>query len=320
MIFLIHGQETFLSHQNLSDIKKRFLEKNPDGYNLSVFSDPFAYSISDIKNSLKSISLFSAKIKLLIIQDFFQSKSPAEKEMLIDFLSARGSKGSKIEHIIIFETKNISDDHLYNKLKETSNEKVCEPLSSIQLQKWLASKFIKENIAISLENARIFLGIIGRDLRRIDGEAEKIISWLKNKDIAEFSSEHICLLEEQQFETNIFKTIESAVKKNVSDALRLLINHLESGEKELYLLAMYARQFRIMLKINTAGNLVPINDLAKKLKMHPFALKKSAALAQYFTLDELKKHYGEIVCIEESIKKGANGREKLLQFVINISQ
>lgn len=312
MVFLIHGQESFLSYQNLTDTKKRFLDKHPDGYNLSIFDNSISYEIKDIKNSLKNYSLFSVKIKLLIIKDFFQERNSREKEELIEIL--KGSGNSKTEHIIIFESEDISKDAFYAKIKEAAKEKKCGKLSNSQIEKWIAEKLAQEKISAPPAYIKKIAESSG-DLWQINGELEKIICRAAGNS-GNLTPDNYPAA---QIENNIFKTIEAFAKKDIILLLKLLNNHLESGENELYLLSMIAYQLRILIKIKSAiGGNAPLNDLAKKLKIHPFALKKAISCAKNFEMNELKNSYRQLLKTEEKIKKGANGREELMQFAMNI--
>lgn len=316
MVFLIHGQESFLSYQNLTDTKKRFLSKHPDGYNLSVFDNSISYEIRDIKNSLKNYSLFSVKIKLLIIKDFFQERNSKEKEELIEILKEFGN--NKTEHIIIFESEDISKDAFYSKIKEAVKEKKCGKLSNSQIEKWIAEKLAQEKISAPAAFIKK-IAASGGNLWQINSELEKIICWTAGNSGNLTPDNYPEKMLSEQAENNIFKTIEAVAKKDRILSLKLLNNHLESGENELYLLSMIAYQLRILIKIKSAisGN-IPINDLAKKLKIHPFALKKAIPQAKNFEIGELKKSYRKLLKTEEKIKKGANGREELMQFIMNI--
>jgi len=319
MIFLIHGQESFLSYKNLSDTKRRFLEKHPDGYNLSVFDDTALYNLNKIRDSLKNYSLFSAKVKLVIIKDFFQQKNSAEKEKIIAFLKNFNCKISKTEHIIFFETSDISKDQFYPKIKDIASEKLCSALSNIQIEKWIIEKFSQEKIFISPQEAKKIMGISGKNLWQLNNEIEKIISWLKNQNTDAFSTVPNEIMAKKQSENNIFNTIEAIAKKDAPLSLRLLSDCINSGENELYLFSMVAYQFRILIKIkSTLDDNTPINILSKKIKIHPYALKKTIPQTNRFSTEELKKIYKNILISEKKIKKGADAQNELKQFIIDI--
>lgn len=319
MIFFIHGQESFLAYQQLAETKKRFLEKNPDGYNLSVFSLAESFDLEEIKNSLQNFSLFSSKVKLIVLKDFFSSKNDAQKEKLINFFVEQNFKTSKTSHIIFFESSDTSKDSFYVKVKDIANESIARELSLMQVEKWAALQFQKENISVSAPAVKKLVLFAGKDLWKLNSEIEKLISWLISQDKNSLSDNNVDSIIARVFEKDIFKTIEAISRKDFPAAARLLANHFENNENEFYILSMIAYQFRNLIKIKSALNInTPINELAKKLKMNPYVLKKTLEQTSKYSFEGLKEIYKKILEIEGKMKKGADSKQILNEFVMEV--
>lgn len=319
MIFLIHGHESFLAYQQLAETKKRFLEKNPDGYNLSVFNLAESFDLEEIKNSLQNFSLFSSKIKLIVLKDFFASKGDAQKEKLINFFIEQNFKASKTSHIIFFESADASKDSFYAKVKGIANESIAKELSPMQVEKWAVLQFKKENISASAPAIKKLVLFAGKDLWKLNGEIEKLISWLISQNKNSLSDSDTDSIIAKVFEKDIFKTIEATSRKDFPAATRFLANHFENNENEFYILSMIAYQFRNLIKIKSALNKnTPINELAKKLKMSPFVLKKSLEQTNKYSFEELKRIYKKILEMEGKMKTGADKKQILNEFVMEV--
>lgn len=91
---------------------------------------------------------------------------------------------------------------------------------------------------------------------------------------------------------------------------------LESGENEIYILTMIARQFRniAMAKLEPGINQA---TLAKKAGIHPFVAKKSIAQAQNFENEEILEIYNRIQGSDLKLKSGFQGNHVLEEFVLN---
>jgi len=325
-----------LVYKQLQELKIRFKEKNPDEYNLFTFSLDEFYDLKKIKESLQNFSLFSSQTKLIILKSFSELKIQQKKE-LISFLQNQNFSSDKKTHIIFFELKEIAKDPCYKEIKKIANEKLIKKLLPAQIEKWITLKFQKENLSISSILIKKMLAYCGKDLWQIDLETEKIISWFKNQpvstqsiprldstkreddnlnEVSENIIERICVREEEK---NIFQTIETISKKDFSQAIKITSNYIEGSKNELYLLSMIAYQFKNLIKIKSILNLnknMPINILAKKIKIHPFVLKKSLSQANKFSLKELQTIYNNILLSEINIKQGQNAKNVLESFIL----
>ena len=97
------------------------------------------------------------------------------------------------------------------------------------------------------------------------------------------------VLVKSKIDTDIFKTVDALARGDKKTALKLLHDHLESGEDPFYLLSMYFYQFRNLVKVKPLAekNMSPA-EITSKLKMHPFVARKSLEQAQEFFLGETK--------------------------------
>lgn len=319
MIFIIHGRESFLARKQLEETKNRFLEKNSDGYNLSIFELGGSLDLEGIKSSFKSFSLFSSKMKLVVFKDFSLSREEAKKDKLIKIIEEGCFTSSKIIHIIFFESHDISKDPFYGRIKNIAGESLFKEMPPFQIEKWVSEKFKKAGIRALPALIKKIAADSEKDLWRINNEAEKLISYAVFSGSAELDEEAASLIVSENFEKNIFKTVDSISRKNFKGAIRMICGHMENSESELYLLSMIAYQFRNLIKIKSAaGGSNPINLLSKSLKMHPFVLKKSLEQAKKFSLEELKSIFLKISKTEMEIKKGRNGKEALIGLVMEL--
>jgi len=125
---------------------------------------------------------------------------------------------------------------------------------------------------------------LGNDLWQMNREITKLIHYQPK-----ITSESIDLLVKPKIEPNIFQAIDALGEKNKKTALKLLYQHLEKGDNEIYLLTMLAYQFRNLIKLKSLiEQNTPYYNLAKKAKLHPFVVKKTSAQLKNFSLNELK--------------------------------
>lgn len=88
-----------------------------------------------------------------------------------------------------------------------------------------------------------------------------------------------------KIESDIFKTIDALAARQRVSAFKFLYRNLSQGEAEVSLLGMLVYQFRNLLLVKSLIEQgVPFYSLAKKIKLHPYVLRKSFEQSKKFFL------------------------------------
>ncbi len=307
MIYLISGNNSFLIKKALKDIAQ---EKEKKGRlsvrEIDVKKIPLSSIIGDFWGNeifkqnklfvLRSASSnqsfigdfieFFDKKELLDVSFVFLEKDPCLKESpLFEFIKKRG----KIIKISIPKR---------NEIKKIAEEKVH-----------------KRGYLLDPKTTDLLLDNCQEDIDCVLVELEKLMAYkFKEKNIKE---KDVLLLTKSRIETGIFKTIDAIAKKNKKEALRLIENHLKSGNPPLYLFKMIIFQFRNLLSVKEGEergiNKTTANNFSG---MHPFVVKKSLLQAKNFTLPQLKKIYKKLFQIDLAIKKGKIAPQEGLELFI----
>ncbi len=232
---------------------------------------------------------FFDKKELLDVSFVFLEKDPCLKESpLFEFIKKRG----KIIKISIPKR---------NEIKKIAEEKAH-----------------KRGYLLDSKTTDLLLDNCQEDIDCVLVELEKLMAYkFKEKNIKE---KDVLLLTKSRIETGIFKTIDAIAKKNKKEALRLIENHLKSGDPPLYLFKMIIFQFRNLLSVKEGEeggiNKITANNFSG---MHPFVVKKSLLQTKNFTLPQLKKIYKKLFQIDLAIKKGKiTPKEGLELFILDL--
>ena len=160
----------------------------------------------------------------------------------------------------------------------------------------------------------LLLALVGQDLWQMNNEIEKLVNYKKNKVI---NKEDVSLFVKTKYDTDIFKLTDALAEKKKKTALKLIHDQIESGENELYLLAMLSRLFRILVQVKEVA-LEESNyyTIANRLNLHPFVAKKSLAQVSNFTFQELKNIYKNLLDIDLKIKTSQSNPRVLFDLFI----
>jgi DNA polymerase-3 subunit delta len=306
MIIFLFGEDEFRSSRKLTEIKNKFFQNYKEGGTLFVFdfAEPGA-KISELIIKLASGGLFSNK-KLAIVKNILQNKMAAENKELLDFLK-KAEKGEMKDLTLVFLEKEKIDKKLKlaKFLFEKSKKQEFVFLDRIKLRNWIIreTKEISTGaVSVNLEAAEKMAIFVGNDLALLSKEIEKLAAY-KNK--GEISEEDVDLLVESKIDTDIFRTLDALSQGDKKTAMKLLHEHIESGDHPLFMLDRYFYQFRNLLKVKSLSEKnMPQPEIASKLKLHPYVVKKSAEQGRNFSLEKLKELYKKLCEIDFEAKTG----------------
>jgi DNA polymerase III subunit delta len=302
MIIFLYGEDAFRSNEKLAEIKNKFLQKNPDTMSGLFDFGEKDWNVREIIINISSGGLFSSK-KLVIIKNIISAKKDFENEKFEKFLKSEAKKEKSDLILVFWESGKVKkSSKLYKLLQKVAKCQEFELLEGVKLRNWVIGEFKKSDILISSAAIEKLIIFVGNDLNLLSREIEKLATY-KNK--GEISSEDIDLLVKSKIDTDIFKTVDALARGDKKTALKMLHDHLEDGEDPFYLLSMYFYQFRNLVKVKPlAEKNMSSQDIASKLKMHPFVARKSLDQARNFSWEKLKSLYKTLCEIDFESKTG----------------
>ena len=144
----------------------------------------------------------------------------------------------------------------------------------------------------------MLVSLVGSDMWKLNNEINKLV--VEEEGVIEIDK--IKELVSENFNDNIFELTDAVAEKNKKTFLYLLERHLRSGTDSSYLLSMLIRQFRILLQAKSILEENPYANLSTELKIPFFVEKKIKNQAGKYSLDQLKKIYGQLVAIDIELK------------------
>jgi len=211
-------------------------------------------------------------------------------------------------------------NELFKILKVKAKSQKFESLFGVKLPNWIRSELEKENskVKFSSKSLEKLTTYCGGDLNIIQNEIKKLANYRNEGSISE---EDVELLVQEKINSNIFGAIEAISSGNKKLALKLLHEQIQKGEDPIYILIMYVYQFRNFLKVSEYFEKGERNnyDIAKKIGLHPFVVKKILDQIPSFPLERIKNIYKKLQVIDEKIKTGKGEiKVELDRFIVEI--
>jgi len=303
MLFLLYGPDHYRLSQKTNEIIESYSASK--GYPLDcVHIDLFYQKEEDFWGVVSQQSIFD-RPKIIIVENILhniQWQKTVQKHL---------SQLASASHIFIFiEKKEItSRNTFFEALKKDSQTYYFEALKGLALHNWIKSQFERYGVGVEPRATQKLVDYVGQDTWALANEIQKLAAFKQKKQNVTVADIEKLVLPTPEAE--IFKTIDyfAAGKKDL--ALTSLQQHLMSGENPLYLLTMMTYQMRNLLFIKTKPLLGPAG-----LGIKPFVFKKAFALAQRFSVAQLKNIYNSFLKADLQIKTSQDDARQVIKSLV----
>ena len=299
MFIVLYGAEPFLAEQKLKEIIENYKKTQKSGLNL-IFFKAEDFSFDDFKSALGTVSMFEEK-KLIVLKNIF-TQNKDEIKNIFKLIDDFGTQDSKDIVLVFFESdKPAKNKDFESLLKKPNLFQEFQKLEGVKLNNWIKKEFEKLGSQIEPKAIATLIQSAGIDMYRLKNEIDKLAAYKKilaEKDVLGMVS--------AEFRSDIFAVIDAIAKKDKKLSFKILNDHIEHGESEIYLLSMIVYQFRNLLRVKSLMDQdVSIEQIVKKTGLHPFVVKKSVSVARLFSLEELKKIYQKLFDLDLKMKIGS---------------
>ncbi|MFH1460902.1 MAG: DNA polymerase III subunit delta, partial [Patescibacteria group bacterium] len=301
------GEDGFRARQKLNQIIQEYQAKHQTGLNLARFGEK-NLEFDKFREKIEAVSMFDEK-KLIILENIFNQKDFLEQ--FSKYLKKNKLKDNQEIIIVIHQAGKLPKPAFK---RQVNMFEEFQLLQGVKLVDWLKKEVSKNKGEISPGAINKLIIYVGNDLWQLFNELNKLISFKAGQIIEE---KDVDLLVKARIDVNIFKTLDALAQRDKKTAFKLIHQHLEQGENEIYLLSMLAYQVRTLIKLkDLVEKGTPYYNLARKAGLHPFVVKKSSQQLRNFTLEQLKKIYRYLLEIDWKIKVGRLDGQTALDLLV----
>jgi DNA polymerase-3 subunit delta len=142
--------------------------------------------------------------------------------------------------------------------------------------------------------------IVGRDLRRLDSEADKLVAFADGAD--SISESDVRTVAANSGETSVFEVTDAIGDRDTTRAIRLL-GRLLASESPLGVHAMLARHVRAMIGARALSDRGMSHDaMAPEIGMPPWQVRNVVRQAQRYSALDLSRALRGLAEAEEEMK------------------
>ncbi|MCK4260469.1 MAG: DNA polymerase III subunit delta [Halanaerobiales bacterium] len=313
-LYLLYGNEPYLIDKFIKNFIERFVDPGMKDFMLSYIQENeenFDDRLYEVCHTISMISPY--RIVIARCQDRLTVKKDDKvlKKLFTDFPP---------NTVLLLTSSRKPDGKLgfIKKAKEIGELIEFTPLQYQNLDKWIQQQFAEEGKKIAGNGLNFLEENFHNNLQRLKSEIEKIIIYVGDKELITIEDVKDVISKDALLKDNIiFDLVDAVGNRKIRNALMILEKMEREGEPLLVILTMFVRQLHlIMFSKEMADRGFPPEDTAKRLRQHPWPIKKCYSQARNFTTEELELALERMLQANYDIMTGKYPEKLALQLAL----
>ncbi len=320
MYYILHGEDDFSSTEEVNRLRARMGDPQFADLNTTRLNGR-STTMGELRHHADAIPFLADK-RLVIVEGLLTRFNPRQKKsedangdesesgeeqadpefasQLADYLPSL----PPTTRLVFVEPRKLAKNNpilkLAEKDKQNAHVKLFSPPGAENLPDWVVERVEGRGGKIEFSAANTLAMAIGSDLRALNNEIEKLLTYRQGATIR---LEDVGAMVAPAQEQSIFELVDALGKRQTATALELLHAQLQHNAQPLYLLAMIARQYRLLLQVrDLAARGLTADQIRAQLKLHPFVAKKVLEQSHNFTIEQLESVYRKLLETDIAIK------------------
>jgi DNA polymerase-3 subunit delta len=292
-VYLIYGTEPLLLERAEKRLRDRLAAVADLDFNLDVF-DGAASTADDVLNAANTMPFMSER-RLVIVRDVDKFDAAST-----DAITAYAKDPAPFTCLVLVATKVAKNTKLY---KAVAGSGVTFEYAAPKRSEYASEvvRLLRERgRQIPLGAAQKLVDIVGRDLRRLDLEADKLIAFVA--DGQPVTEADVIAVASASGDPSVFELTDAIGDRDTTRALRIL-RRLIASETPLGIHAMVARHTRAMIgaRALAARGMGP-DAMAPEIGMPPWQVRNVVRQAERYSPAELSTALRGLAAAEEEMK------------------
>lgn len=323
MFYIFHGNDDFGVGEELASLRGRLASGDPTMGDLNTtILEGQGLTLGELRHACDTIP-FLADRRLVIVHGLLARLSsrqsprhtgPAKGEAPAAIKEFQTQLAAYLPHLpattrlIFVEKESLRESHPILRVARAEHEKgqayvrLYERPREHELPAWIRRRAEEKGGSLSSQAVEMLASLLGTDLRSLDLEIEKLLLYAQDRQV---TSDDVGVLVSRGREADIFALVDCVGRRQTDRALQLLHQMLNDRVAPLYILAMLARQIRILLQLAELEEQgLTEAQMVSRLKLHRYVVSKGLVQRRNFSLAQLERAHERLVQADWSIKTG----------------
>ncbi len=324
MLYVLYGEDEFSLHQALEKIKTGIGDQTALTTNATVL-DGQQVALDQLRAVCGTVP-FLAEKRLVIINGLLarfenngksgrQRKSASPRQNDYKILSEYFSIIPDSTVLVLIDGKIKGKNPLLRELADKAKTTFFPLLRSTGLCQWIQNRVREKGGNISSQATDLLATFVGGNLWVMANEIDKLVLFTSGRGI---EGDDIKRVVSYAQEANVFALVDAILESKAGFAEQTLQQLLRQGASPAYLLVMLVRQVRMMVQVKELRKRRKSDmEIQRKLGLFSdYALRKTLAQAERYSLTRLKEIYHKLLEADISIKTGKCEPELTLNILI----
>ena len=297
-LYLCYGNEDYTKNQYVNNIKDKIIDSSYEIMNLERHDGKMvsAEQIIDFAETMP----FMSERRLMIIKEsgFFKNGRKDESTKLLDYLDKVPSSAC----IIFMESEIDKRTSLYKKANKLHTVLEFNTPSDRDIIKLVKKELSSYDIQMDDRMIEYLVQVVPTGMESIINEIKKLANYKQTGKVTQSDIDSICT---RSLDIRIFELVKMLGSKNTKRVLEIYSNLLEMKESPIGILAMMARQFRMILKVKYMSQKGYTNaSIVSRTGFRSLMVTESIRQAANFTFVQLENAIRECLEADEAVKTG----------------
>lgn len=318
-VYLFYGPERLLLQEALESLTAYLVPGGTGDFNYEKF-DGSGASPAQVVNAANTLPVFAEK-RLVVVTNvpWFASgkggeetsKDP-EMEVLLSYLD----NPSPAACLVLVGGEKVDGKRKAVKaIKKAGQVIEFSSLKGIELNKWIEKRFRYKGKITDRSVVDYLAVAVGNNMSSLEQEIEKAVLFVEPKSTVALAD--VMQTVSAGSNLTVFNLVDAVSKKDAATAVSQLRELVRNGEVEIKILALLARQMRILLQIHALSKKgLGESRIVSDLELHPFVVKKGLQQSKNFSAQELMDALEILLDTDVKFKTGKGEHLALLERAI----
>ena len=199
-------------------------------------------------------------------------------------------------------------------LRKHAQVQEFKPLAQADVATWINRRAERYGLSLQARAVAALAGLVGNQLWTLDSELQKLAAYANGAQVGEAEVRELVSLAR---DPSVFAMADAVIEGRARDGVDLLHRLLSEGEPPQRLLAMIARQYRLLLLAKELLEArVRAPEISARLQVQGFVIQRLLQQAPRYTLPKLQQAYRMLLDADLSVKRGIQNDEAALELLI----